>query len=281
MSDTTDAVNDQVVAQEPTATDSAPVETKAPEVADSFDEVWSDKPSSETADEQKAEPEAEATDEPTGDAEAEPETDTTDQPLGEEKPLAPKSQNRFQALANENRQLKEQNAQLLSQYYGVQTPEELVEQGESETMAEIKSLRQEREFEKYTAQVTEGQQYVDTESSRVLNDFPMFNPENDKFNSELAERAATILEPSLIRDPNIPEVDPRTGQPTGRGMVIGSQISPYQLYETLAKAAESSKVEGQIQGQKATEQMLANADNVGNAAPPKAKTDPILDVWND
>lgn len=277
MADEPTDVNDQIMSdltddmQTSSVEESSTEETEKSEVAETTD---AEKP----AEESESQPEAEG-----GQEQPEPteEPKDKDKPLVEEKPLAEKSVNRFQKLANENRQLREANEQLIAQIYSAQTPEELVDEGESEAMAEIKSLKQQREIDKYVQQVTDGQTYVENESQAVLDDFDgMFNPESPNYKANIAVQAARQVEPLLIRDNNIPEIDP-DGQPTGKGVVIGARSSIYDLYQTLAEAAQASSVEGQIKGQKATEKMLASADAPTSAAPPKEKKDPILELWSD
>src|SRR3990167_4841028 len=132
--------------------------------------------------------------------------------------------------------------------------------------AKVEALRQEREMEKYNSQVADAQLTISSESERVLNDFPMFNSESESYDKELAEEAAELLQANLIYDQN-------TGQ------VIGSNVSPYQLYKTLARASGISATKGQIKGQQATEKMLANADTNTSTAPEKKPTDPVADIW--
>lgn len=131
--------------------------------------------------------------------------------------------------------------------------------------AKLESMRQQQEMDKYNTQVAEAQLTISHESERVLQDFPVFNPDSETFDKELAEEAADLLRANLV-------VDPNTNQ------VIGSNVSPYQLYKTLDRAHQSSKAKGQIQGREETEEMLANTDSPGNAAPIKKVKDPILDI---
>ncbi len=134
--------------------------------------------------------------------------------------------------------------------------------------AKVEALRQSSEMEKYNTQVAEAQLTIGHESNRVLTDFPIFNPESDSYDKELAEEAATHLDANLIRDPN-------TNQ------VIGTNpgFSPYAYYQILARAAGLSEVKGQLKAQADTETQLANVDANSNVAPPKVKEDPLLELW--
>lgn len=245
------------------------------------------------AEEPKEEPKAE---EPEANPEEPPETETedkpkvaeteTDKPDGE-KPLNPKSENRYRNLANENRSLREQVEQLTSQVYQPQTTEELAQEtnpetGEKYTTAEarVMALEQKLELKDYNERITTSQNTLANESFQVLNDFPIFNSNSDQYDGELASEAAALMEANLIRDPNVPETGP-DGKETGKGLIIGSNVSPYQLYKTLARASGISAAKAQIKGQEATEKMLANADTAGSAAPPKEKADPLKALWAD
>lgn len=205
----------------------------------------------------------------------------------DEKP-APKSENRYRTLANENRDLRRQVETLTAQTYQPATEEELTgevnpETGENYNRLEAKfeSYRQQQELEKYTSQVTNAQTEIGSEAYSVMQDFPAFNPDDkENFDEELAAEAAILLEANLIRDPNVPELD-ESGQPTGKGIVIGSNVSPYQLYKTLARASGISGTKGQLKGQQATEKMLANADASSSAAPAKKPTDPLSELWKE
>lgn len=282
MSDQQTDVNAPVEPQEPTTPDSSPEENKAPEAADPVLEALSD--GDDTPAEAKGKDTKAETDKPKGEpAEQDKkpeevenpkaeETDAEGRPRGEDGKFLPKNAapNRKEELNNDIRNLvaqrnalKQEVEQLNSQVYQPQSEDELQQQGYSPEMAAIEQMRQEREIERYNNQVAESQLSIDTESARVLQDFPVFNPDSDQFKPELAREASQLLEANLVYDQN-------TGQ------VIGSNVSPYQLYKTLAGAYSASQTEGQLKGQKATEQMLANADVSSNAAPPKPKFDPIM-----
>lgn len=273
MSDTTDpAVKDEVVAQETTVPESAPVETKAPEVADSFDEVWDD---DESPAPKKDEPKAETAapvDTPTDTAEeTEPAADETkadEQPRGKADERKQQLNTEIRDLVAQRNALKAEVETQNAQTYQPQSVEDLVADGMDETRAMVESMRQEQEIDKFNSRIVDAQLTLESESNKVLNDFPIFNPTSEQYRPEVAAKAAQLLQANLIIDQN-------TNQ------VIGSNVSPYQLYETIAAASQASAVQGQIEGQRATEQMLANADSVGNAAPPKTKADPILEIWAD
>lgn len=267
MSQDENAVNTEVVAQETTVTESAPVETNTPEVADPLLDILSsdEEPTVEAPGETKTEEPKAAEEEVKGDdTPTEPEAEQ-EQPQGEEKPLNPKSENRFQKLANENRELKEQIEKLHSEVYKPQTTEELIEEGLSPEMAEVRALKQQLEVQAYNNQVYEAQKDLSEQASRVLEDFTIFNPDSPDFQADLAADAAVALERAIIKDPN-------TGQ------IIGAHLTPYEIYKPIADAYAKSSLKGQIKGQKATEKMLASVDAPTSVTPKAPKKDPLLDI---
>lgn len=277
MADKPDDVKDTTVSepvepQEPTTSEPSTEENKAPET-DNFLEGLdpnAKKSKSETEDKESPQEEKEPEDD-------KPVGETEDKPKDEDdEPKAPKSVNRFQALANENKALREQIEKTNSQVYQPQSVEDLVAEGESEAMAEVKALRQEREIERFNQQVTEAQTAIGQESQQIITEFPMFNPDSPDFKPEIASQAAELFEANLIRDPNTAQVD-QNGYPIpGTGQIIGYHASPYQIYKPIADAYSASAQENQIKGQQANERMLAAVDAPTSAAPKESKEDPFL-----
>lgn len=267
MDESLNAVNSEVAEQESTVAESAPAETNTPEVDDDalLKLLSEDGESSSSEDATEEQPVKEdSQDEEPSDKSAD-ET-PKEQPLGEEKPLAEKSENRFQKLANENKQLKQMVEQLNAQVYQPQTVEDLVvNEGLSEEMAEVRQLKQQLELNDYNNRVIEAQTNIGNESAQILQDMPIFNPDSPEFDADLHAQAAETLQASLIYDPN-------TGQ------IIGSHLSPYQIYKPIAEAHRKSQLRGQLQGQKARETMLSNVDAPSSSAPKATKEDPLMQI---
>lgn len=207
-----------------------------------------------------------------------------DKPLGDE-PLKPKSENRFQQLANDNKALRKQIEDMTAQVYAPQTAEELTdivnpETGEQYTRSEaaVLALEQRLQMKEFNEKVTSAHTVLGAESYEILQEMPMFNPESDQFDAELADIAADTLEANLIRDPNIPELDAK-GKPTGRGVVVDYHRSPKQIYSKLAKIHAASETKGQLKGQQSAQTMAANADTPSSAAPPVKPKDPLAEIW--
>lgn len=120
--------------------------------------------------------------------------------------------------------------------------------------------QQAKQMEEYNNQLVETNMALISEAERVLRDFPMFDPNSSEYDKNLAEQADRLLDASIIRDPN-----------TGR--IIGSQVSPYELYSTIATAANAAKVRGEVTGRKAAQKMMASVDVVGGTASPSGSGD--------
>lgn len=269
--------------QDTAKTDPSPV--KAETKVEAKPEVAKDTEEKAQADDTAAPPDVPPKDAKTDDSpkadEAEAPEDT---PQGEQT-LAPKSENRFQKLANENRELRQQIEKLTSETYAPQSVQELTEivnpeTGQPYTVAQATdiALSQQLQMRDYNTRATNAQSLLGVEAYEVMQELPIFNPDSDKFDSELAQIAAETLEANLVRDPNIPEIGP-DGQPTGLGMIVDYKQTPKQIYQTLARASGISATKGQLQGQADVQAQLANVDAPTSAAPPKEKVDPLIELW--
>lgn len=271
MAEEAQDVNPSVATQEPTTTDSSTAENNTPEVAESSaSKLWDD----QAADATDPKPE---TDKPEGAQEEQPEEQEETTP--EEQPRGKDANSRIRSLVAERNEWKGKFEQLSAQVYRPQTIDELVEEGMSETDAKVAALEQRLEIRDYNDRVADSQFALNEDSSRVLTDFPMFDPDSDTFDEEIASQVAPLLEANLIRDPNIAEIDPQTGRPTGKGVVIGAHVSPYQLYKPIADAYAKSRVEGQVAGQKAAEQMASRISPGGSSSPNQPAKSDLLQLW--
>lgn len=249
--------------QDTTQADSSPAEETKP----AADTPQAD--ADDTADDQTA---SEETDSDSGNEDAEE--------TPQDKPLTPKSENRFQNLANENRALRQEVERLTADVYQPKSTEDFESEGMNAAEARVAALESRLEIKEFNDQVSQAQSAIGGDSMQVLNDFAWANPDSEEFDEDLHGQAAELLEANLIRHPEIPEVD-ENGQPTGKGMVIGANVPPYQLYQTLDRARGISATKGQMQGQQAVEKQLANADTSSSAAPAKKAKDPLDALWED
>lgn len=202
-------------------------------------------------------------------------TETTDEtPAEEEQPqdieppqeVSPKSENRFQQLANERNQLRQELEQYRAREAQLAQEQELLNEvnpdtGEYYTPQEVERIafQQSRQqqaqdvaTQRYELEVQDVQFQLRDEATRALSDFPMFDENSKEYDPELAAAADELLGANLVME-------------EGTGRIIGSNVSPHKIYQTVAKAAEKSRVAGQLKGQQATERMLAQADSTGSS----------------
>lgn len=276
MSKDEQAANDAVVA-DTTPTESAAVETKESEVADEFDGLGdvslTGEPVSETETEGTPAPEEPAKAGTTEDTETEtqPQTQT-----GEEKPLSPKAENRFQQLANERNQLKAELEALRAREAQYEQEQNLIneinpETGEEYTLQEIERIawQQSREVQaqqvaeqRYHLEVQQNQQTIDSELAKAYQEFPELSPES---NTPLSQMATERVVKALARAED--------------GTVIGAYDSPYEILKTIAEATKANAAQYEANAQRATEKMLANADNPGGAPQKASKGDELDDLF--
>lgn len=275
MAEEANVVNEPVVA-DTTPTDSTPVETTSSEVVDEYDGLGDvslstpETPVKEETDskaEDEAKPEKEVDSKEADTDETEPET----QPQGKAEERKQQLNNEIRDLVSQRNTIREEVEKLNSEVYQPATDEELLGQINPETgqyynplEAKVAALQQAQEFDKYNTQVAEAQLTLSSEANRALNDFPMFDENSKDYNKEIAAQADEILGANLIKDPN-------TGQ------IIGSHISPFKIYQTIASATQIAGAKAQDKAQKATETMLANADTSSNS-PEKSSGDPMKDL---
>lgn len=250
-------------------------EDKKPEVKEEAteEEVQADDTATET---EEAKPEETDTDKPEEETPTDEETETTKPTKAEERKNQLNTE--IRDLVAQRNKLKAEVSEATKEVYQPATEAELVDEGLSATEAKVEAMRQTLEVRDYNERVAESQLTLSSESLRVLNDFPLFNSESDQYDQELAAEAAEWVDQNLIRDENVPEIGP-DGKPTGKGLIVGSNGSIYNYYKTLARAANLSATKGQLKGQAATQEMLANADSPGSAAPPRKKADPLTSLW--
>lgn len=267
MDEQSNVVNTEVEQQDSTTTDSTPAENNSPEVA--ADEVLEtlksddDSPSVNDTETDKPE-EPEAPKEEVQDDPKEEETETEEKPRGKAEERKQQLNQEIRGLVEQRKAIKEE-VERLNQIYQAYSPEELQQQGLNPEEARLTALEQQVELDRYNNQVVEAQMTLNEQAERVVKEFPIFDENSPEFDQELFQEAQEALAASLITDPN-------TGQ------IIGSHLSPYQIYKPIADAYEKAKTRGQISGQKATEQMLARADGQTSSAPQAPKEDPILAI---
>lgn len=194
---------------------------------------------------------------------AEPETEA--EPPVEEPKLAPKSENRFQQLANTNKELQRQIDDYKAREAQVAQEQELLGEIDPETgdyytpqaverIAREQALGQQQQTlaqQRYQLEVQQNQQTIQSEAVKALADFPMFDETSPEFDAESTKEADDILRDSLVVDQN--------------GVIVGYKTSPYKIYQTVYNTAQRAAAKAQAKAQKSTERMMANADGTGSA----------------
>ena len=245
-----DVKEEQVESQQTTTEESSTNEKKEAEVVDSTEET-----EGEPAEPSQDDSEDELPDETKAEAE---------QPRGKADERKEQLNGEIRDLVAQRNALQQEVERVNAQVYSPQSIEQLMnEQGISEDSARIAAMEQRIELNEYNSRVAEAQLTIGHESEKVLNDFPIFNSDSPQYNPALAERAASLLQANLVMDNN-------TGQ------VIGSNVSPYDLYKTIYDATQTNTVNDKIAGQRAAEKMLASTDPVSSAPPKEKKEDPFL-----
>lgn len=238
-------------------------EAKEPEVATEESEEVETKSDDAEQETEEAPEEESKEDAP----ESDDETETKPQSKADERKAQLNTE--IRDLVSQRNALKAEVEKINAEAYQVATEDELVDQGYSATDAKVEALRQAIEMKEYNDKVADAQLSISSEVQRVLDDFPIFNENSDEYDKELATEAFQLLQANLILDPNTQQV-------------IGSNVSPYQLYKTLARASGISATKGQIKGQQDTEKMLANADAPASTAPAgKKPVDPLAELWSE
>jgi hypothetical protein len=217
-------------------------------------------------------------------------------PQDAEKPLSPKSENRFQKLANERRELERKLNEYRAREAQAAQGQELLsevnpETGEYYTPQEIERITYQQRLEnegksaaeqRQNLEIQQNQVAISTEASQVTSQVPIlreFNEDGTKnpdFNPEIAAEYDNALGDNLLyrfTDGNVYTANVLRANGINletQAILVGAYNSPMKLANLVAKAYQASAVPNQIKGQKATEQMLSAADNVTSTKPAKA-----------
>jgi len=198
--------------------------------------------------------------------------------------LAPKSQNRFQQLANENKELREQLERLDARKAQVAQEQELLDQvnpetGEYYTTQEVERIarfnanqaeQQRIEQQQQSLQTQVKQQTISNEAKSIIEEFPLFNETSPEYNAELAADYNQLLGDNLLyrfTDGKVYTANTliTNGINPETQTLVDTYTSPYQLAKTVANAYNKAAVKAQIKGQRATEKMLSQSDTPSSA----------------
>lgn len=101
-----------------------------------------------------------------------------------DEPLAPKSQNRFQKLANENRELKAKVAQL--EELAVPTEQDYLDGGYDATEAKLNALEARFQQQEAINKIADLNKDIDNDMVRIVHEYPELDPKSPQFNKDLA-----------------------------------------------------------------------------------------------
>lgn len=269
------AADETVETKSTTTEDSSSKETKETSALDTskadkeiLDDLGEDKPddSNEESDESKKD----------GEPDTSEETEKLRDEAIEKANSAKGAEARKESLNNEIRELVSKRNEARKEYeaeiaknYRTETVEELEDQGLSPEDAEKEVLRQENEMLKFNQHVSDLNGTLNIEALQVMQDFPVFDPESPLYDKDLSGRVRELYQQAAQ-----PQVDEKTG------FVLKSNLTPYAFYKAFAEthqaSGEKSRVQGQIDGQKAADKELAAAEVPSSTAPRTQKQDPFL-----
>lgn len=192
----------------------------------------------------------EETQETTQEAEVTEQIETSDT----QEDLSPKSQNRFQKLANENRDLKAKLAQL--EALQVPSEQDYIDGGYDPIEAKVNALEANYNRDRQVENIMQLNQAIDGDMNRIINEFPQLNPKNPEFNQDLAQ---TLFN----------QYDQDAGaEYTEDGITLKTNQLPYQYIKNKMELIGLATAKAKVQAQKDVEQMVAAADTPSSKAPP-------------
>lgn len=155
--------------------------------------------------------------------------------------------------------------QTIDRSYQPQPADQLVnafmEQGynqfEAEMLARDERRNQQSQIQEARTHIAEMNMQIETEAIQVMHDFPVFDPNSDKYDPEFAAKASLLYE----RAADV-QVDPNSG------VIVQSKITPYEFYKQLHDMRSSGVSQAQVKAQKAAEQQMAAVAPAQSTAPP-------------
>lgn len=230
----TDVATDVAAVEQPiTETDSSPVEEQV---------------ASDTA--QAEESQAEVSNEQSNDTEGEKEEVAPGVQVDD---LKPKSQNRFQDLANRNREL-EQKLREMSEFQAP-TKDDYIAGGYDESEARINALEAKLAQGEALGQVKQLNLAVDNDMVRVLSEYPELSPSSSKFNEKLAQN----LMAQYDRDAQ--------AEYSEDGIVLSANQMPYEYIKSKMDLLNLATKQERVTAQRNVEKMVAAAETPTGQAP--------------
>jgi hypothetical protein len=193
------------------------------------------------------------------------ETETAETDGDEEAPeetLAPKSQNRFQKLANEKRELADRNRLLEErlaelQEFAVPTEQDYIDGGYDPIEAKLNALQAEMSQTKEMSKVKSLNAAVENDMVRIVHEFPQLDPKNPEFKQDLA---VTLFN----------QYDKDAATQYADGIVLKTNQLPYDYIKEKMELIGLASKGAKVAAQKSVEKMVSAAETPTGKVTPKA-----------
>lgn len=187
-------------------------------------------------------------------AETEESSETTDE---SEETLAPKSQNRFQKLANENRDLKAKLAQL--EELKIPTEQDYLDGGYDPQEAKFNALEARLNQRDAIERVTSLNSAIDNDMARIIHEYPQLDPKSPDFRKDLAVKL-------------FDQYDKDSGAKYAEdGIVLETNQLPYEYINNKMELIGLASKQAEVKAQKSVEKMVAQAETPTGSPPKEAK----------
>jgi len=171
--------------------------------------------------------------------------------------LAPKSKNRFQKLANENRELKSKIAQL--EELAVPTEQDYLDGGYDATEAKLNALEARFQQQEAIARVADLNRDIDNDMVRIVHEYPQLDPKNPQFNKDLAINLFNQYD----RDSG--------AKYTEDGITLETNQLPYEYIKAKMELVGIASRNAKVEAQKSVEKMVSVAETPAGSPPKEAK----------
>ena len=188
---------------------------------------------------------------------AEESTDGTSTDEVEE--LAPKSQNRFQKIVNENRDLKARISKL--EEVAIPTEQDYLDGGYDPMEAKLNALQARDQQRDAIESITSLNSAVDNDMVRILHEYPALDPKSKNFNEQLAVKLFGHYDKDSSAE---------YGQD---GIVLSTKQLPYEYIKEKMDLIGIASSRERVTAQKNVERMVAAAETPTSQAPASSEDD--------
>lgn len=182
--------------------------------------------------------------------------DEQDTEATSEETLAPKSQNRFQKLANENRDLRAKIAEL--EQVQVPTEQDYLDGGYDPIEAKVNAMQAEMQRDRAVNEITSLNKDIDNDMARIIHEYPQLDPQSKQFNKDLAVK----LFAQYDKDAGTKYSD--------NGIVLETAQLPHEYIKNKMELIGIASQQAQVKAQKSVEKMVAASETPTGKVAPKA-----------